>query len=171
MLHPSAGTGDARSTPAARRLLWAAAGVGLVHAAFSLYWALGGRWLLATVGPWAVHLADTAPLAGALALALVAAVKVAAAAVPLLNNGRRLPAPRLWWRLCALGAAVLVLYGGANTVAGLAELSGLLHPHGGYDHAAMLGHAALWDPLFLAWGLLLAWGLALRRGPASGPRG
>lgn len=29
--------------------------VGLAHAAFSFYWALGGRWLLPTDGQWAVN--------------------------------------------------------------------------------------------------------------------
>jgi hypothetical protein len=90
-----------------------------------------------------------------------------AATAPLLNDSRRLPAPRLWWRLCALGAAVLVLYDGANTIAGLAVLSGLRHPRGGSDHRAMLGHAALWDPLFLAWGAASG----LRAGAAAGPAG
>ena len=67
--------------------------LGLTHAGFSAYWALGGRWLLGTVGEWAVRM--------------------------------------------ALG--------------------------GGYDRAAMIGHVALWDPLFALWGLALLSSLWLSR--------
>ena len=52
-----------------RIALWLAAVVGVLHGLFSLYWALGGRWLLDTVGAWAVDLADDAPVAAGLVLA------------------------------------------------------------------------------------------------------
>ena len=48
---------------AGRRLLFAAAAAGLVHAGFSLYWAFGGRRLLGTVGQWLVDLARARPVA------------------------------------------------------------------------------------------------------------
>ena len=50
------GTADSRYRHGAG-FLWVACGLGLVHAAFSLYWALGGQWLLATVGRFAVQAA------------------------------------------------------------------------------------------------------------------
>ena len=64
-------------------LLGAAAGVGLVHAAFTVYWAAGGRWLLRTVGAWAVRLADSSPLACAVVLGAVAVLKCVGALVPI----------------------------------------------------------------------------------------
>ncbi len=79
-------------------LLTAAALAGLVHASFGLYWALGGRWLLRTVGQWAVDYAQDAPVVAGLVLAVVAAVKAAVAIVPLVSARRRLPRPRVWRR-------------------------------------------------------------------------
>jgi hypothetical protein len=79
-----------------RRLLWGACAAGLVHAGFSLYWALGGRWLIDTVGKGAVQLVDRAPVATGLALLAVAAVKVAGATIPLLVEADRLRWPRFW---------------------------------------------------------------------------
>ena len=54
---------------------------------------------------------------------------------------------------------MLVVWGGLNTVVGNLVLAGWIVPDGGYDRAGMIGHAWLWDPLFLAWGLALAVGL------------
>lgn len=65
-------------------LLWAAAIVAVVHGGFSAYWALGGRWLLNTVGHWAEGLVERHPVESGLVLGLVALVKLAGAAVPLL---------------------------------------------------------------------------------------
>ena len=55
---------------------------GLVHAGFSLYWALGGRSLLPTLGEWAVVYALAAPLSAALVLLVVTAVKGVVALAP-----------------------------------------------------------------------------------------
>ena len=141
-----------------------AAVVGLVHAGFSAYWALGGRFLLDTVGQWAVDLADRSPGVTAVGLGAVAVAKAAGAVVPLLVEARRLPGRRVWRALAWVGGVVLVLYGGANIVVAWLVLRGVVEPEGGYDERAMLGHAALWDPLFLLWGALLVAGLALSRG-------
>ena len=154
--------GELQSGLVALRL---AAGVGVVHGLFSLYWALGGRWLLDTVGSWATDLADNSPVAAGLTLLVVAVIKFAGAAVPLLVEGNRLSGRRRWRLAEWGGAAFLVLYGGVNTaIAGLVVL-GVIVPDGGYDRAAMIGHAALWDPLFLLWGLFLGVGLLLTRHP------
>ena len=56
----------------ARALLWLAAACGLVHAAFSAYWAFGGLWLTETVGQWALDWYRSAP-ASAMAVLLVIA--------------------------------------------------------------------------------------------------
>jgi hypothetical protein len=146
-------------TTSSRRLLRAACAVGFVHAAFSLYWALGGRWLLDTVGQWAVDRAHTAPVAAGAALVLVAVVKVGGSVVPLLVEEGRLPGRRWWRRLSAGGAVVLLGYGLLNTVVAWAVLSGAIEVSGAVDRPALLGHAVLWDPLFALWGGLLAAGL------------
>ena len=153
-----------RRWPRGIRLLVAAAAVGLLHAAFSLYWALGGRWLLRTVGAWAVQLADNSPAATGVVLGLLAALKVAGAVVPVLVETGKLRGRRAWRTLTWFGACGLVAYGLLNVLVAWSVLAGLVTPHGGYDAAAMMGHAALWDPLFLVWGLLLAGGLARTRG-------
>lgn len=138
-----------------------ACGAGSIHAASSVYWALGGTWLLDTVGDWAVDMVEESPLGAGLLLGLVAIVKAAAAVVPVLVERGRMPRPRLWRALCWVGAPLLVLYGGTNVVIGAAVLSGLITPDGGYDTAAMLGHVLLWDPLFLVWGVALSGWLVL----------
>ncbi len=62
-----------------RGLMVAAAVVGLVHAAFSLYWVVGGRALLPTVGQWAVSLVQRSPVLAGITLAGIAVIKVAGA--------------------------------------------------------------------------------------------
>lgn len=146
-----------------RRLLWVAGTIGVVHAGFSLYWALGGRWLLPTVGQWAVRLADRSPVAAGVALGAVAAVKLTASAVPVLVEAGTLPGRRAWRAAEAGGAALLLVYGLFNVVVAWAVLTGVITSAGGYDHAAEFGHAALWDPLFFLWGAFLAAGLTLTR--------
>lgn len=157
---------SAAASPATRlglRLLYAAAVVGLVHAAFSLYWAVGGEWLLSTVGQWTLDLRSSRPGLAALALIVIAAVKAAGAVLPLLATLNRVRWPRLWRGLAWAGAPVLVLYGGANTLVGTLVLAGAIRPDGGYDRQAMIGHTYLWDPLFLVWGVLLLGGLWITR--------
>jgi hypothetical protein len=145
-------------TPA-RRWLSAAALAGGVHAAFSLYWALGGGWLLDTVGQWAVRLASESPARTATVLGLVALVKASGAVLPLAWAAGRLRPDVLWRRLFLAGAVVLVCYGALNVTVSWAVLSGALPTSGGVDRRAQLGHAALWDPLFLVWGLCLLIGV------------
>ena len=149
-----------------RRLAWAAAAAGAVHALFSVYWALGGRWLLATVGQWAVDLSVERPRAAGIVLGLVAAVKLAGAAVPVGVVYGRVSWPRLWRGVSWAGGGLLVVYGGLNTVVALAVLAALIQPEGGYDLQAMRGHAYLWDPLFLFWGGALVLSMWMSRRPS-----
>lgn len=145
------------------RLLSAAAAVGLVHAGFTLSWAVGGQWLLPTVGAWAVGLAKDRPGTAGVVLSVVALVKIAGSLVPVLVETGRVGGRRRWRALEWVGAIVLVGYGLANVLVAWAVLGGLLSSADGYDRAAELGHAALWDPLFALWGLLLAAGLLTTR--------
>jgi hypothetical protein len=109
-----------------------------------------------------------AGLAG-VALGAVAAAKLMGALVPIGVAYGRVPWPRFWRGMSWAGGVVLFVYGGVNTVVALAVLSGIVRPAGGYDAAAMKGHAYLWDPLFLAWGAALTLSLWLSR-PGSRAR-
>ena len=138
---------------------------GLVHGAFSLYWALGGEWLLETLGERVVGAFADARWV----LVAVFAIKVVGSLGPLWLDRRGLLAHGAWRVVAVLGACVLIVWGGLNTLVRILVLAGVGQPDGGFDRAAMTGHAWLWDPLFLVWGLALAWGLVrARRGTDPG---
>lgn len=146
-----------------RLLVWVAGATGVLHAAASLFWALGGRWLLATVGQWAVDLSARAPLMAGVTLGFVALVKLLAATVPIGVAYGKVPGRRFWRAISWVGGLLLVVYGGINTVVSAAVLGGLVRPEGGYDLDAMRGHAYLWDPLFFLWGSTLVLSLWFSR--------
>ncbi len=146
----------------------AAAVLGTLHAAASLYWAAGGDLLAGTVGEWAVSWRAEEPLAAGAALATIGLGKLAGAWVPWL--AARGGGPRHGLRFAAwLGAALLTTYGLANTLTANLVLTGLLGPPD--DVVATRGHAWLWDPLFLAWGVALGVGLWRTRGRRPTPEG
>lgn len=138
--------------------------VGLLYAAVSAYWGLGGRWLLATVGGalQSQGRAGTAVLVVAVWAAVI--IKLVAAVLPLLAL-RRVTSPG-WNRavglLAWIEAGILTVYGLVWTVVGMLVQAGAIHPSARADHRASAWHAYLWDPWFLIWGLLVA--LALWRG-------
>lgn len=148
-------TRASRTRRTARTLVLVAAAAGLVHAGFSAYWALGGTWLLSTIGAIAVEFANRAPLESGLMLGAVAVAKALAALIPVAVDAQRMPWPRVWRAISWVGGGGLVLYALVNIVVSGAVLLGVLVPDGGYDRDAMIGHALLWDPLFLIWGLAL----------------
>ncbi|AIF41758.1 MULTISPECIES: DUF3995 domain-containing protein [Dermacoccus] len=132
-----------------------AALAGVIHAAVTLYWALGERGLLWTMGDsFVAQFADIMWV-----LYPVALVKGVSAVAPLWLARRGWPLRRLTRPVCWVGSVVLVAWGGANTVLANAVLLGAVRPDGGFDRAAMIGHAWIWDPLFLVWGASLAAGL------------
>ncbi|MDN5765788.1 MAG: DUF3995 domain-containing protein [Humibacillus sp.] len=147
------------STPDAHRWFAAAAVAGVAHALPSLYWAMGGTALVSTLGGWAADWQREAPMQVMVLLLVIFVLKLAGAFVPLANQRGRLPAPGLWRTLSWVGAGVLVAYGAVNVVAAVAALTGVVETGPTMDTAALVGHAFLWDPLFLIWGLLLAIGL------------
>jgi hypothetical protein len=138
--------------------------LGLLYAAMSAYWGLGGTWLLATVGG-ALQSQERAGTA-IVVLAVWAAVvlKTVAAGLPLLAL-RQVTSPG-WNRavglLAWIEAGILTGYGLVWTVVGMLVQAGTIHPSAGADHRASAWHAYLWDPWFLVWGLLVA--IALWRG-------
>lgn len=144
---------------AAAAVLMIAAAAGVAHGSFSLYWAAGGNWLLATLGHQLVS-----DFAGRRWLLFpVGVVKIGFAVFPLALVVWGRPWPRLGRLMCWLGAVVLMAWGGINTITGNLVLFGVIDPSGGYDRVGMIGHARLWDPLFLLWGVALTAGLLLSR--------
>jgi hypothetical protein len=144
------------------RPAWAAFILGTTYAAVSVYWGLGGTWLLDTVGG---SLAQHRHSAGAIAAAWgAAALKLIAAVLPLLALRRRSGSlrDRGLWALAWVAAGILTLYGLVLTVVGLLVQADVIHASPTADHRALAWHAYLWDPWFLAWGVLIA--IALVRG-------
>jgi Protein of unknown function (DUF3995) len=146
-----------------------ACAVGLLYAAISVYWGLGGTWLLDTVGgSLAKH--GRAHDASVIAAVWAAAVlKLIAAALPLLAlRGLSTPAwsRNAWWLAWSAGV-ILSIYGLVLTTVGLLVQTGVVHASATADHRALAWHAYFWDPWFLAWGLLIA--TALVRGRERRP--
>ena len=169
----AAGADIPNSATSRRGMLPALAGlaVGLAYAAISVYWAVGGRWLLNTVGISLSQPGQAGHLAALLAAWGAAAVKAVAAVLPLLaigvwprtaNGGLRRLARVLTW----IEAAILVGYGLVLTASGLLVQAGVIKAAAHADRLAMKWHAYLWDPWFLIWGIFVF--LALWRSrPAS----
>lgn len=144
-----------------------------VFAVISLYWALGGRIGIDTVGGEIEKLARSGS-GGALAwgAALLKVVGVVYALALVQRWGRVFPRPLMLaggW----LGTAVLIVYGGVNVGTELLVATGVLNPPAGIEWYPFYWHLALWDPYFLVWGILL--GIAVRRYQAdtryqAGPR-
>jgi len=138
--------------------------VGLLFAAISAYWGLGGRWLLDTLDP---RIQDQALAGNAgvyFAVWAAAVLKVFAALLPLLAL-RGLADPR-WhrtvWFLAWAAAVILTGYGLMQTTIGLLAQAGVIHAPAPANARALAWGAYVWDPWFLIWGLLA--GGALLRG-------
>src|SRR3984885_5251361 len=158
----AAGADIANNATSRRGVLPALAGltVGLAYAAISFYWAVGGRWLLNTVGISLSQSGQAGHLAVLLAGWGAAAVKAVAALLPLLaigvwprsaNRGLRRLARVLTW----IEAAILVGYGLVLTASGLLVQAGVIKTAAHADRLAMKWHAYLWDPWFLIWGIFV----------------
>lgn len=132
---------------------------GMLHGLFSLYWAAGGDWLTDTVRDQLAAFVGRRWL-----LFPVAVIKTGFALLPLMLLVRTRAMRRLTRLVCWFEAVVLMLWGGLNTVTGNLVLTGLIHPAGGYNRTGMIGHAWLWDPLFLVWGIGVMIGLMSTRG-------
>lgn len=159
---PTDNTGFMPSKPV---IAFAVAGViGVMHAGVSIYWGVGGDALLSTVGSVADRFDDSS---SRWLLIVVGVAKLAAAlsVVALMPRRPHIPLlrPMLW-----VVATALVTWGAVNTISASLLATGVLPRPASYDSAATLGHALLWDPLFLAWGLSLATGLWLTQ-PALRP--
>lgn len=120
--------------------------VGLVHAGVTFYWAAGGQFLLSTVSDRATSIFD----GNEQWLYPVAALKALFALLPLLYllMRQRLRKARI---ILGIGALVLVLWGGINTVTANLNFFGVLNS--GAEGNELIGHAFVWDPLFFIWGM------------------
>lgn len=133
---------------------YAAVVVGLVYAAFSLYWTLGGTALLDTAGG---EVGDLARRGGTAAFALglgATLLKVAGCGLCYLLVRTR---GRVRWVLvpAALGGCLLIVYGGVLVAVGALVLTGAVEPDSAVDWTALRWHVAIWDLWFLVWGILL----------------
>ena len=162
--------------PAAKglRLAQAACGAGLAYAAVSVYWALGGTWLLDTVGGTLEQQGRGGNPGIIVAVCTAAVLKVIGAIVPpaavRVTSGQATIAGRRQVRLRVLAwleAAILTIYGLVLTVAGLVVQSGAIAPAASADRRALAWHAYLWDPWFLLWGALVTVALARSRQPRA----
>ncbi|MDN5564774.1 MAG: DUF3995 domain-containing protein [Luteococcus sp.] len=151
---------DSPAIHARSRWFALAALAGGIHAGITLYWAIGGRALLWTMGD-----AFIAKFASVMwVLYPLAAVKAVGAFGPLWFQSHQWQPSRPLIRLgywCA--SVVLLIWGGLNTVVSNLVLFGIVRPSAGYDRPVMIGHAWIWDPLFLVWGLGLLLGLTHTR--------
>jgi Protein of unknown function (DUF3995) len=161
------GTGAGRERPgraaSGRRAVgtvaaYAAAVVAFAYALVSLYWALGGHALVATVGGYVEHLArrgGALPVLVALAAAAAKAVGGLLALALVRPWGRVIP--RRWLLIGSSAASVLLVgYGGLNVLAGALVLLDVIHPAGQVDRTALRWHVGVWDLWFMVWGILLA---------------
>lgn len=143
--------------PSGLRFALAGMLLGLLYAAVSVYWGLGGTNLLDTVGGSLERGGRAGDLVVILALWAAVVLKVIAVVLPLLAIYRLggVKWQRLVWGLSWIEAAVLVIYGLVLTTVGLMVQLGVIAASASADHRALAWHAYLWDPWFLVWGLLV----------------
>lgn len=135
---------------------WVAIAFGMTNAAVTAYWLVGGTALLSTIGGEIEEWGRRRTAGVLIVLAIVFAVKVVVAALPLvLDRIHRRPFRRLGRAAGWAAAVVLVLYGGLLTVVGLLVQFGVVEKSGDADDTALAWHAYMWDPWFLAWGIAL----------------
>jgi uncharacterized membrane protein len=132
--------------------------VGLLYAAVSAYWGLGGTWLVDTIRGSLEEQGRAGNRGVMLAVWAAVVVKMIAAVLPLMAlRGLSRPAwDRAVWVLAWAEAAILIVYGLVQTAAGLLVQAVVIHASATADHRALAWHAYLWDPWFLIWGLLVA---------------
>ena len=132
---------------------WAAFAVGLLYAAISVYWGLGGSGPLDTVGASLTQPGRSASGLVVLAVWCAVALKLIAAVLPLLAVGVVSPGSfrrrRLSRALTWVEAAILTFYGLILTAVGLLVQAGVIGTQANADHRALAWHAYLWDPWFL----------------------
>jgi hypothetical protein len=144
------------------RAAYVAAALAFASSAVSLFWTVGGTWLLDTVGGSIERLARTRS-AGALMLGAAAVLAKLLAGFLALGLVRPWGA-RLWARLLmaanTLASVILLTWGGANACVGALVLSGVISPTSDPDKRALVWHVFVWDLWFVVWGVMLALAVA-----------
>lgn len=137
---------------------YAAAIVAFGYALVSLYWAVGGRGLIGTVGGYVEQMARRGGAAVVLLALVTVAVKVVGGliALALVRPWGRVLRRRWLLFVSAAASLLLIVYGGLNVAAGALVLSGAIHTSGSVDRMALRWHAGVWDMWFLVWGILQA---------------
>jgi hypothetical protein len=139
--------------------------LGLLYAAVSAYWGLGGTGLLDTVGGSLERQGSAGNTTVMLGVWAAVVLKMIAAVLPLLARHRFTRAA--WNRTLSVlawtEAAVLTTYGLVLSAVGLLVQADVIHASADADHHALAWHAYLWDPWFLIWGLLVIVALLLHR--------
>ena len=149
----------ARRTPrSSSGAAYAAAVLAFASAAVTIFWTLGGTWLLDTVGGSIEKLARTRS-AGALLLGgttALAKILVGFLALALVRPWfERLPA-RLLRTAGGLASVILLVWGGANVCVGALVLSRVISPNSHPDERVLRWHVFVWDLWFVVWGAALA---------------
>ena len=146
---------DHKRAPIANRSALVAAVLAWASAVVSVYWGLGGRWLIDTVGGAIERLADRGGAGPALLALGAAAAKVVAGLIALMLCVRpRTPKERrIVLSLNRLVAWVLTLYGLVQVTVGSLVLTGGIHASATTDEHALRWHVFVWDLWFLLWGL------------------
>lgn len=143
-------------------LAWLALVLGVGHAAFSFWWALGGTWLLDTVGGGLEDQARTS-IGLRLVVWVAAVVKIVAAVLPLVVvrglAPTRLVKPTRW--LAWTEGVILTAYGVVFTGVGLLVEANIVDASDDADEHALAWHAYFWDPWFLCWGVIVLLALLL----------
>ncbi|ORI21241.1 DUF3995 domain-containing protein [Rhodococcus sp. 1168] len=139
------------------RYFAAACIIGVVHAAFSGYWAAGGRWMLGTVGSWATEWVDTDPGTARSVLAGLTVFKLAAAVLPLLALLGMVPLRPLIFAISWAGSVLLIVWGGLSFVG---AVIGLIASDD--NREVKIGHL-FFDGAFFLWGAALLAGLVSKR--------
>jgi hypothetical protein len=138
----------------------AAAGLGLLYAALSAYWAAGGTWLVATVGGPVEQLAGRGGLLPVVVAGGAALAKAVGAGLGLVLLAR--PVHRLLRRAVTAMGLLLTVYGGLLVVVGALSLAGVFGAPAA-DPAPLRWHVAVWDAWFLLWGVLVLAAVLRRR--------
>jgi hypothetical protein len=146
--------------------------IGMLYAAVSAYWGLGGTGLLDTIGGTLEREGRAGATSVRLLVWTAVLLKLSAALLGLLAVAWPRPIRDRWRHLARRAAwataCILTVYGGVLTAIGLLIQLDLVHASPSADRTALRWHAFLWDPWFLAWGLLLTIALARSRSNTLG---
>jgi hypothetical protein len=153
-------------------LAQAACVVGLLFAAVSVYWGLGGTWLLDTTNESIERSARAGETGVYIAVWAAAVLKLMAAVLPWLAL-RPLQNPtwsRRVWVLAWAAAAITTIYGLLATTLAQLTLHDVINASA-VDDRRHVWLAFVWEPWFLVWGLMIGAALLRGRHRAPGSRG